>query len=877
MIDATTVTARLTQPASRVMMLGASGDGKTHTAQHAAAHLTDAGHLVVWLSADDYRKNDFGVLLSRAVSPYSTEAAWALLHKAADSGITIVVIVDALQASGHRDELLSQLNALLLKLPASALINTSRDDDVNDLFEPTTRISLCAPEAEERAQIAANFGNNSAGTDFGEYRTRYDVSVAAQVITDLPAGATRTDVLDAYVSQMAPRESVRAALRCVATAMDENVVTMIPVNEVAAKLRRCPPLKAEPSAFDAVLASRLVVIHQGRLRFSHERQGRFLAAEHLVVSAADGAALGEALKAPTHADLRQDALGIERDPSRRYWAIRVLADEELFAAAAMGRFGLDTSRLCLAEMAELLITARVATAGAVFDEQVGDDQFWSCSWHCPRPWSPIERRLLRAIGRCVLNGMLITEVAELLDETDRMLRPAMIALSDKGSPISTSVVFASAYAHQYPRAADALPASYVCGAIDTERRWDDEPDCETGLATAMWRPHPSWGRLHAAVLLSRPLRHPDDLKGALDLIRAAWRAGGYHLRLEVLETARFAYHAASEQDRNAIADFLETLDVSYSIGLSSALLEVLGMCGRIQPANSLEDINAEIAGALADPDDPQLQQQAVSLVSRQYEDETVFGPYAEAIDALPAEQRLTLNAMAVLAPADYVSFGYPGAIRELADHVTTQAEPAGRALSHAARRIRLDTICRQDSVAAHLHALRGWAKVADRLPVSAPSDNTDEPAVVMFTSTWRLIDELLFPLIRGEQLATDLADFIWDSLLTRCPLPAAAVHCDIRTALIAYYNNDAAFAPHQLLEQAYPDRIRALMLHALTHRKELKDWDASGAQQTIVAVLAEVGDHQTAEILRHYVHHPELGATAIAAIKTIESRTDVAP
>ena len=50
------------------------------------------------------------MLLSRAVSPYSTEAAWALLHKAADSGITIVVIVDALQASVHRGELLAQLN-----------------------------------------------------------------------------------------------------------------------------------------------------------------------------------------------------------------------------------------------------------------------------------------------------------------------------------------------------------------------------------------------------------------------------------------------------------------------------------------------------------------------------------------------------------------------------------------------------------------------------------------------------------------------------------------------------------------------------------------------------------------------------------------------
>ena len=650
-IDAAAVTAPLTQPASRVLVLGASGDGKTHTARHAAAQLTDAGHVVVWLSADDYRKNEFGVLLSRAVSPYSTEAAWALLHKAADSGIVVVIIVDALQASPHHEELLSQLNALLLKLPASALVTASRDEDTSDLFTPSTRITLFAPDVDERIQIAANFGNSAAGTDFDGYRTRYDISVAAQVIADLPAGASRTDVLDAYISQMAPQESVRAGLRCLATAMDKNVATVMAINEAAAVLRRCPPLKADPAALDAVLASRLVATHQGRLRFSHERQGRFLAAEHLVISSADGAALGDVLASPEHADLRHDALGLEREPARRYDALRALADEELIAAAAMGRFGYDTARLCRAEMTELLITARLSTAQAVFEEPASDDEFWSCTWHCPRPWSPIEQSLLRAIGRCVLGGLLIDEVGELLDATDKVLRPAMSALRDNGSRISISIVFASAYAHQHPRTADALPATYICGTIDTERHWGDWPESETALATRMWRPNPSWGRLHAAALLSRPLRHPDDVGGALDLIRAGWRAGGYHLHLGVLEAARFAHHVVPEQDRHAIADFLDTIDASHNIGLSSLLLEVLGLYGRIQPANSLEDINAEIAEVIDDPDDPRLQQLAVSVVSRQYEDESVFGPYAQAVNELPLVQRLTLNAMAVLAPA----------------------------------------------------------------------------------------------------------------------------------------------------------------------------------------------------------------------------------
>lgn len=50
---------------------------------------------------------------------------------------------------------------------------------------------------------------------------------------------------------------------------------------------------------------------------------------------------------------------------------------------------------------------------------------------------------------------------------------------------------------------------------------------------------------------------------------------GYHLRLEVLEAARFAHHVLPQQDREAIADFLDTLDANYNIGLSSFLLESL--------------------------------------------------------------------------------------------------------------------------------------------------------------------------------------------------------------------------------------------------------------------------------------------------------------
>ncbi|MCK0177106.1 nuclease-related domain-containing protein [Mycolicibacterium sp. F2034L] len=874
-VDADRLKSALNEPVSRVLLVGASGDGKTHAAQHAALRLTQQGRLVVWVSADDYTKNDFGVLIKRAMSPYSTEPAWALLRKADDSGVGVTVVIDALQASAHRHDLLIQLNALLLRIPATVLVTTSSDHDIAELFAPTTRIQLASPQGEERTQLADAYGTAAGVAEFAEYRTRYDISVAAQVIGELPVGASRAEVLDAYISRLTPSEAVRAGLRCVATAMDAKVTTVLPVTEVIAMLRRCPPLINIPTAVDEVLDSRLISVHQGRLRFGHERQGRFLAAEQLVVSSQDGGALGQALAQPTHEDLRQYALHMERDPARRYDAIRELADHQLLGAAARGAFGADTAAAALAEMTELLVTARMTTPEAVFEGPT-DGGFWAAGWHSPRPWSPTEQALLRAIGLGVLDGLLLDEVGELLDVTDKVLRPAMIALREQGHRTSISTVFASVYAVQYPRETDALAAAYICGAIDTGRIWGDRPDSESGFATRMWRANPSLGRLHVAALLSRPLRHQEDAANVLDLIRIGWQAGGYHLRLEVLEAARFAHHVLTPEDREAIADVLDTFDANHNIALSSLLVEVLGRYGRIEPVTTADGIEAEINGIIADPDDPERQRMAVSIVSRQYEDELVFGPYGEVVYGLPDDQRLTLYAMSVLAPGDFDGFGYPEAVKGLAEGVTCTDDLTGRAVAEAARRMRLNTFNRQDCVAGHLHGLRGWAKISDRLPEAPPAEE-DESVALLFVGVWRLVDELLFPLLREDQLPTALAQFIWERLQMTCPGPATAVLSDMRFALVPGYNSDTEFAPHDLLLAAYPEEIRIVMQWALTHRDELKEWPDPHIERYVVNTLGRVGIAATAEMLRHYVDHPDLGQPAIAAIKSIESRYHVDP
>lgn len=664
-VDAGVLAHHVGREGLRVFVTGESGLGKTHLVKHTAVRLSDNGQLVLWVSADDYRKNDLGLLLAKAVTRYSTEPYQALLQKATDTGAGITVVVDALQASRHTTDLLQQLQGLLLAWPVSVVV-TSQTDAGAELLDVSTRVELCPPADEERDRLASSYGAAAGVANSEEFRTRFDIALAAQVAAQLPPGSPRTDVIDAYIGEQTGSEMVRAGLRVLAGVMDAEVVSVLPVAEARAALRRCEALAGAPAAIDDVLESRLVTVRQGRLRFRHERLGRFLAAEWLVVSSTHGAELGRALREAAHRDLQTDALILERDASRRHDALCEIGNPGLFVDAVRGVFGQDTARQVIADITALLVEARIATADGKAVVELPDSGGFFAHLRGERVWSECERALLGAAGTCVLDGIFVEEVCELFDATDEVLRREMVALQGTGHRMAVSTVFAAAYAVQFPREADALPATYVSAAADKSRSWVNRGGLAEPAASRVWMDRaPSWGRAHLAALMSRPIRHPDDAWNLPDLIRAGWRLGGYHLRLELLESARYVGDFDDEVCERMV-EVLNELDTSYHVMLSSLRVEVLARYGQIEPIRTLESIQAEIADVLADVKDPERQIAARGVVGAMFDDEEIVGPYGEAIYGLPLPQRLDLFAMSVLAPG--FSATYDLAMTELAEH-----------------------------------------------------------------------------------------------------------------------------------------------------------------------------------------------------------------
>ena len=368
------------------------------------------------------------------------------------------------------------------------------------------------------------------------------------------------------------------------------------------------------------------------------------------MAAADDAALAQLLSQPGHRDLRDYALHLERDPARRYEAIRQLGDPHLLAEAVRGKFGEETAEQARGDITELLVQASATAAEAAFTVDDAEQVTIFGTWHGTRQWTPTERALLCAVGHCVRDGVFVHEVGVLMDATDIALRAAMVQLREAGNPGAISTVVGSTFGPFTDRS-DVPAASIIAHAINMSRVFSGEA-AVVPTATPMWRPNPRcYGRLYMAAMLSHPVRHPDDADNLPDLVETGLSVGGYHLRLELLQAAQFGCHILESDVRQRMIDVLEGYSpATEDWGTSTMLIEALASYGAITPMISLEGIQESIAEILGDSDDPDQRRLARGIVSSMFEDERVLGPYSEAVDSLSDDQRLTLFAMSVLAP-----------------------------------------------------------------------------------------------------------------------------------------------------------------------------------------------------------------------------------
>lgn len=853
-----------------VAVIGESGSGKTFLAQHIAVRQLADGCLVVWLRAGDYEGGRLGEFVAQAMGPYSTEAWRQLIGAATESGTPVTVIVDGLNECSidTRDRLLERLGAFARRHSLSVMITSTTADRLKSTLDAVV-LKVREPDERSRLEILDAHGARDPDRISEQFRTPYELSIAARCEQELPQGASVTSVEAAYIRQHAPSEQIRSGLRALAHRMHDRLRTSLSLLEVHQVLI-ASELDLKPSEVDSVLDCRqLVAVDQHRVRFRHELMGQFLAAEFLVHSCDSGETLGSLLSEPANSMLARTALSIESDHHRVWKATMALADAELIVAAANSNFGPRVAQLALDEIKRVLRTAVAETESGSAEFDAKHPPFGR--WVTEHQWSDAERAVLAAAGRSLACGRFVDEVGELIDCTDRVCIEHARRWRAQGERQPVSRIVAGTYSQTAaPLDGRGLAASYVARAFELSvmgRRFDpDGPP--SGLARSLFSDAGrwSWGRFRLAALCVKPLDEADQEFFA-SFMTAAWDAGGQHLRHEILDAARY-FHDSPEPHRTRILDQVKSIETDH-VFLQSDIVEVLAAFGEISNPITAEQLRTDIRSTIAQPQDMDCCKRADSIVSHQFEIEDIFGPYWEAVEGLSEREKVRLLTMAARGAGLDGSFHLEWTLDELVK-LTPTGDPELDSDAQSVLRIFLDEpskgfMFHPAAESVWLTAVRGWAKLDLDLPPQPEGATSSQ-------NNWRRLGEIFYRHERDDAPAD--ATQAWDALL----LDPAETIPNLARLEAATFGTDAYEWPRRYalehLIKHYPEPLRHLCERALTLDSD------SGARRLgtsytgfAIRTLGDVGTEATAAMLEPHTLDPETGAAAVEAIRQINRRT----
>lgn len=853
---------RLVASGASVMLVGRSGAGKTFYAQHVALRHCDLGRLVIWARCGEYQRGRLSVLLAKAAAPFSAQSYRELADRAQEAGVGVTVIFDGLdECPGPlRAELLQQVSAFQLRVPSSVVItSTIAGPSGGSLSLHTLR--LRDPDGDARLRILAIHGASNPERVSAAFRTPYELSVAAACEGELSSEDGTYELHDAYVRRFTPSEQLRSGLRAVATLLHEQFRSTAPVRDVIALLGSAGGLGWTPAQIDELLGCHLLVVERNRVRFRHELIARYLAGEDIVRRSPNGKQLGVVLSAPANEILRQAALAVETDIRRRWEAFEELAEVDLFTAALAGDFGSAAKDHATSEIRCLINEAVAATdlSSVEFEFAAGD--MYSARWKSSRRWSPAERAMLAAAGVALPTGCFVDEIARLADRTDELCLHYAVDLRDAGAPAPVSTVVAATYTQLTTRDDECLPISIVATACELGwmGRHENRAGGVAGRLADSDRQRP-WGRLYLSALTINT-DSSEDQDAFPQLLRRAWDAGGYHLRLQVLQVAQF-FGRTANGPRDAILSVLRTLEPD-NWAHSTTLVEALAAFGDIKSGVTPEELRANIREVLADSRAPAHWKLASGIISNQFEDQDIVGPYCEAIQDLKPFERVQLLCMAARGAEHSLHLSWT--LSELA-----RLAPTGHAIDVEAQDVFrrflappvLSSVLPSENVEAWVAAIYGWSKFANTLP-PPDAEPTDDGLA------WRLLGRLIFYL--ANPAAIDEPESIWSLVCSRCADEAVDVVFWLRTIADPWEDRQDILPA---LASRFPDQLCALLEGSLHSRSKTsaRGNHALSRHRFVIDLLGEVGTRATVELLRLHTLDPDTAGDAVAAIRRIHER-----
>jgi hypothetical protein len=853
-----------------VQLVGLSGGGKSHQARHLAVNLDENRYVPILVEARMY-EGRLKSLLDRGVARFSSSPALPLVDAAAINGQTVVLIMDAFNECREllKEQLLGDLSAFCLRYPIFTFITSQFEVPTQPAFSGKL-LRLGELTDDDRRAVLESYQSADIVSLCAAFRTPYELSIAAECVRELSTNVNRALLFAAFVRKRLESTGrpvvVRDALRHAARQMTDRIVTVLPIDEVAAMLEQYVTECLEPlSVVDDIMACRLVTTLQGRFAFTHEMVQGFLAAESLRANCNDPIMIGEKLRTARYEDLKDFVVGLENDRNRVADLLFQLAGAELFVTALRGDFGSEVLRTVeemSARVLDLIATDLPGTHYIIHGHMMAD----IVGGHVI---TEADKALLYAIGLFLPDRRFLNHVLQILDATDDASRRSLDDVNGEGRrPNIHEVVHATLVSSSSLTAAAILLDASRQGWHNPGLSHRDDHNKLTAehLSKILDEAQPnSYGRLFLVCHLMSSIDGEKFSDFVPRVLRLCQLSKVNDVQIAGLEMAGwFARMTEGLPIRDEIISVLDGMNTN-NIMVSTLLVETLYAYGQIEPPDQVSSITEQIKVVLSDPENKEFRKLAHSIVLNQFE-EIVGPPYWDAVQALSDDDRIRLYTTAVMEEKTG-DFWCDWLLRELVNSASALALPA---FLQWAISIDPQTPFIQSIGSCYTLAMKGCA-----LHLPLPPKLTETPTRAH--QAWECFGGLVFwlsrPGIREEEVVAACRP-IW-ARLTDDLLPAA-IDPIYLASTPGIHTTESILRP---IVHFFPDELRFVAEWSLKNHKQLDSIVRVGSlflkkSQFIMQVLGMVGNDNTARLLESFVDHPDLGRDAVQTIRELTKRID---
>ena len=862
-----------------ILLNGPSGCGKSHLAADTVLEFVGRGGVAFIVRIKNYTDSLMAVL-DREIDFLDLPPSIKLFSAAQMLERSILLVADGYNECdrSRRESLTLELAALARRYKVNILITSQVP-----LARPDVLMSRTVEVPRTAMETKIAIAKNAMDVDelpkdikllLGAVSTGLEAKLVGEVGQQLDAGSSRFALFDAYTRKCLDNMAVEgiSALSHVAAWLSDRVSFSLSVRDL-------DRLMAEERIGHAVsgrLQSAGLLSSQGnRVSFVHEMFFNAFAAEAIVRrSAGQSEAILKALEAPLHAERKDFIIGAIDEQLLLENVLRGLSDHTSVCACLSGSCGVRARDWAEARWTRLLSQLHEEVRDVRF--KIVEHGFKRVAFDEDRltTWSSLDQAFLAALPQLILDGRYLDDILHIISTLDERINDECVRLDGHGQEQDFSLR-SEMFEISFAFGNGPTPGiAKVCASVGNNVLRADGVRFVKFLQKHLAEDRMSDGQLYLLLSLAQALTL-DHFASITNVIaqfvartmRMRWSQAPYHLALHLLETAG-SCHFASEAEKAALIQALESLLPCNNIWLASSITEALQFLGAFEESESGHHtvVCREVRRCLARADEKTNTELAYSIYSRQF-DHPFSGAYFEVLAGLPTHERKQLLLMAANGAEEGDFF-----LGILIDELASFGDPkVGQGLTRFMGLPPTKCVFPQKAVdvfiTAHIALARLGLSLSTRPEFTnfPPAESMAACGSILYWINRNDLDEgtkrdkcgpALSVLSRYRQSATlevlrvcDPHNYLWSERYLK----------SVNRSIVDYFPGKSVELCHCALNQ--PEELIGYF-----------SFNKNEATGYAIRVLAQYGGNENLPPLRKYFEDRYLGTQAIDAMKRIEER-----